>query len=297
MQSATGTARETHGARVALGIMTRHVERATIEENAAAIAALGLEVVQLSLESAGLDPLPESLSEHDARHIAGAFRDAGVRIAAVSGTFNVIDPDRAAVERNLERFARLCDACGWLETRVVTTCTGTRNPDSMWRAHPGNQLPDAWDELLERTGQMARAAERAGVAMAFEPETANVVDTLAKAERLIDTVGSPAVKVTFDPANFFYPADLPRMEEVLREGFRRLGRHIALAHAKDVIPPPDGGSHCRYAPAGRGVLDYGLYLRLLRESGYENGLVMHSLSESDVAGCAAMIREREGTAA
>ncbi|HEU5317630.1 MAG TPA: sugar phosphate isomerase/epimerase family protein [Chloroflexota bacterium] len=283
--------------RLQLGIMTRHVERGSIEEVAGAVAGHGLEVVQLSLESAGLEPLPERLSEREARRIAGVFRDAGVRIAAVSGTFNVIDPDRAALAENMERFARLCDACGWLETRVVTTCTGTRNPDSMWRPHPGNQLPDAWDELLERTGQMARAAERAGVVMAFEPETANVVDTLEKAERLIAAVGSKAVGVTFDPANFFYPADLPRMGDVLREGFRRLGRRIALAHAKDVVAPPEGGSHCRYAPAGRGVLDYGLYLRLLRESGYENGLIMHSLSEADLPGCVAMIRERENGAA
>jgi sugar phosphate isomerase/epimerase len=132
--------------------------------------------------------------------------------------------------------------------------------------------------------------------MAFEPETANVVDTLEKAERLIQTVGSPAVKVTFDPANFFYPVDLPRMGEVLEEGFRRLGPHIALAHAKDVVAPPDGGSHCRYAPAGRGLLDYALYLRLLQESGYDNGLVMHSLSETDLPGCIAMIRGNQSAA-
>jgi sugar phosphate isomerase/epimerase len=273
-----------------LGIMTRHVERPTIEEVAGAIREHGLTCVQLSLESAGLEPLPERLAESDARRIAGVFRAAGVRIAAVSGTFNAIDPDRAQLRENLERFARLCDACGWLETRVVTTCTGTRNPDSMWRAHPGNQAPDAWDELLERTGEMARAAERAGVVMAFEPETANVVDTLEKAQRLIETVGSPAVRVTFDPANFFYPRDLPRMREVLEEGFRRLGQYIALAHAKDVVPPPEGGSHCRYAPAGKGLLDYPTFLRLLRESGYANGLVMHSLSEEDIAACAGHVR-------
>jgi sugar phosphate isomerase/epimerase len=222
------------------------------------------------------------------------FSRAGVRIAAVSGTFNVIDPDRARLQDNMQRFARLCDACEWLGTRVVTTCTGTRSPDSMWRPHPGNQLPDAWDELLDRTAVMARTAERAGVVMAFEPETANVVDTLPKAQRLIEQVGSPAVKVTLDPANFFYPQDLPRMREVLEEGFRRLGPHIALAHAKDVIAPPNGGSHCRYAPAGQGLLDYETYLRLLADSGYDNALIMHSLLESQIPASTAMIRRYWG---
>ena len=277
-----------------LGIMTRHVERGSIEEVAEAIAGYGLRAVQLSLESAGVEPLPERLEQNMARRMREAFERVGVRIAAVSGTFNVIDPDKGARDENVERFKRLCGACEWLGTRVVTTCTGTRNPDSMWRAHPGNQLPDAWEELVAVTRRMARAAEGAGVVMAFEPETANVVDTLEKAERLIEEVGSEAVKVTFDPANFFYPADLGRMESVLAEGFRRLGGRIGLAHAKDVVAPPDGGSHCRYKPAGQGVLDYVTYLRGLRESGYANGVVMHSLSEADIPGCVEHIRRAEG---
>jgi sugar phosphate isomerase/epimerase len=273
-----------------LGIMTRHVERPTLEAVAGAIHDHGLGAVQLSLESAGIEPLPSSLSEPEARHIGEVFRDAGVRVAAVSGTFNVLDPDRKQLRENLNRFARLCEACEWLGTRVVTTCTGTRNPTSMWRPHPDNQKPDAWEELLERTGEMVRAAERAGVVMAFEPETANVVDSTAKAQQLIETVGSPALGVVFDPANFFYPHDLPQMQAVLEDAFRRLGRHIALAHAKDVVPPPEGGSHCRYAPAGQGLLDYATYVRLLGESGYGNGLIMHSLDEDQIAGCVAHIQ-------
>lgn len=278
---------------IELGIMTRHVERPTIEGVAEEIGARGLKVVQLSLESAGLEPMPYRFEEREARRIRVAFERVGVRVAAVSGTFNVIDADTLAVRENVERFRRLCEACAWLGTSVVTTCTGTRSTESMWRAHPGNQLPDAWAELVDVTRVMARAAEDAGVVMALEPETANVVDTLEKAERLIEEVRSKAVGVTFDPANFFYPSALPRMREVLEEGFRRLGGRIALAHAKDVVAPPAGGSHCRYRPAGQGVLDYVTYVRLLKGSGYTNGLVMHSLSEADIPACVEHVRRAE----
>lgn len=273
-----------------LGTMTRHVERPSLEAVAAAIHGYDLGAVQLSLESDGLEPLPDQLTEAQARRIRRIFQDAGVRIAAVSGTFNVIDPDRERRRTNLERFARLCDACTWLGTRVVTACSGTRNPDYMWRAHPDNQNADAWEELLESTGEMVRAAERAGVVVAYEPETANVLDTTARAQRLLETIDSPALGIVFDPANFFYPRDLPRMQAMLEEGFQRLGRHIALAHAKDVISPPGGGSHCHYAPTGQGLLDYATYLRLLGESGYTNGLIMHSLAEDEIAGCVAHIQ-------
>jgi sugar phosphate isomerase/epimerase len=275
---------------LALGIITGHVRRPSVEEVAESVRGHGLTVAQLSLDAPDPALLPEPLTEAEARRIAAAFRDAGVRVAAVSGTFNVLDPDRARLRANLDRFARLCEACGWLETRVVTACSGTRDRDSMWRPHPGNQRPDAWAELVERTGELASAAERAGVVMAYEPETANVLDSTEKAQRLLETIGSPALGITFDPANFFYPRDLPRMREVLEEGFRRLGPRIALAHAKDVVPPPDGASHCRYAPAGQGRLDYATYLRLLQESGYENGLILHSLSEREIPGCVAHIR-------
>ena len=275
---------------LALGIISGHVQRPSVEEVAGAVRGHGLAVVQLSLDAPDPALLPEPLPEAEARRIAAAFRAAGVRVAAVSGTFNVLDPERARLRANLERFARLCDACGWLETRVVTACSGTRNPESMWRPHPDNQQPDAWEELLERTGELVAAAERAGVVVAYEPETANVLDSTEKAQRLLEIIGSPALGITFDPANFFYPRDLPRMREVLEEGFRRLGQRIALAHAKDVVPPPDGASHCRYAPAGQGRLDYATYLRLLQESGYGNGLILHSLSEREIPGCIAHIR-------
>ena len=277
---------------LALGVMTRHVVRPSVEEVAAAVRGLGLTVVQLSLDAPDPALLPERLTEAEARRIAAAFRAAGVRVAAVSGTFNVLDPERARLRVNLDRFAYLCDASGWLETRVVTACSGTRDPQSMWRHHPDNQQPDAWEELVERTAELAAAAAGAGVVVAYEPETANVLDTTEKAQRLLEIIGSPALGITFDPANFFYPADLPRMREVLEEGFRRLGQRIALAHAKDVVPPPDGASHSRYAPAGQGRLDYATYLRLLQESGYDNGLILHSLSEREIPGSLAHIRAR-----
>jgi sugar phosphate isomerase/epimerase len=262
---------------------------------AEATAAHGLGAVQLSLESARFDPMPSRIDAGEARRVASAFASVGVSIAAVSGTFNVIDTNREALASNLDRFAVLCDACADLGTAVVTTCTGTRNRDSMWRAHPGNQLPDAWDELVDVTGRMAMVAERAGVVMAFEPETANVVDTLARAQALIDAVRSTALGVTFDPANFFYPSDLVRMGDVIREGFTRLAPHIALAHAKDVVLPADGGSHCHYVPAGQGLLDYRTYLALLNATGYVNGLIMHSLSEADINRAVAAIRDAEGS--
>lgn len=265
-----------------LGVMSKVFLRATIEEVAAAIGAAEMYAIQLNLDSAGLDALPATLDPADCRRIHAAFAARDIEISAVSGTFNAIDPDREWRAEAIRRLGVLAERCEDLDTRVITLCTGTRNPTSMWRHHPDNAQPAAWDEMVETMRQLAVSAERAGVLLAFEPEVVNVVDDAVKAERLMAEVGSSALQVVMDPANYFHPDMLDRQAEVLEDAFARVGSRIALAHAKDVQPPPPGEDECVRPAAGTGVLDYALYMRLLRASGYDGGLIMHSLSEAEV---------------
>ena len=116
------------------------------------------------------------------------------------------------------------------------------------------------------------------------------MDTAEKASRLIAEVGSPALRVVMDPANYFHLEMLPRMEAVLRDVFRHVGGHIALAHAKDVVPPPPGGEECLRPAAGTGVLDYSVYLSLLRDHGYAGGLILHSLTEAQLPASLGFLR-------
>ena len=265
-----------------LGVMTTVLPRPSIESVAEAVREAGLTSVQLNLDSAGLEALPASLDEATARHIGEAFARQGVEIAAVSGTFNAIDPDRAWREECIRRVGVLAARCELLGTRVITLCTGTRHATNMWRHHPGNALPEAWTEMLETMRALVGHAEATGAILAFEPEVVNVVDTAEKAERLISEGGSPHLRLVMDPANYFHPQMLPRMSEVLEDVFARVGRFIALAHAKDVRPPEAGADECIRPAAGTGILDYAAYIRLLGEAGYDGALIMHSLSEAEL---------------
>lgn len=38
-------------------------------------------------------------------------------------------------------------SCRGLGTSVITLCTGTRDPDDMWRWHPDNSTPEAWRDV------------------------------------------------------------------------------------------------------------------------------------------------------
>ena len=129
----------------------------------------------------------------------------------------------------------LAAACRWLDTRIITLCTGTRDPDDMWRGIPDNVQASVWSDLVERMRRGgARSPTAYEVTLAFEPEMDNVVNSAVKARRLLDEIGSPWLKVVIDPANLFQPGELPRMKEILDEAFELLGSDIVLAHAKEL---------------------------------------------------------------
>jgi sugar phosphate isomerase/epimerase len=266
-----------------LGVMTNLIVRPSIEEVAEAIASAGLTAVQLGLASAGLTDLPAELTDADCGRVRHAFEQHGISVSAVSGTFNAIDPDVERRAESIRRVGVLAAHCHQLGTRVITQCTGTRHPTNMWRHHPANAQPDAWADCVATMRTLVEQAEKHDVVLAFEPEVVNVVDTAEKAARLIYEVGSPRLRVVMDPANYFHPPMLPRMRETIEEAFGLVGGYIALAHAKDVRGPDPGGAECVRPAAGTGMLDYETYIRLLRASGYSGGLIMHSLTEAQVA--------------
>jgi sugar phosphate isomerase/epimerase len=114
------------------------------------------------------------------------------------------------------------------------------------------------------------------------------VDSAQKARRLMDEIGSPYLKVTFDAANLFHTGELPRMKEILEEAFALIGRDIVLAHAKDLDHDGDAG----HLAAGQGKLDYDRYVALLHRYRFPGPLLLHGLTEAQMPGCVAFLREK-----
>lgn len=97
--------------------------------------------------------------------------------------------------------------------------------------------------------------------------------------------------IVMDGANIFHAGELPRMHALLGEAFDLLGPDIALAHAKDLSRDGEAGQQA----AGTGVLDYDRYLSLLRASGYDGPLLLHSLEEAQVADSVTFLRGKLAT--
>jgi sugar phosphate isomerase/epimerase len=269
-----------------LGIFARTFPRDTLEETLDAVAAHGFDLVQFNMACVGLPTLPERIDPDVCKQVAEAFAMRRIRMAAISGTFNMIHPDRVQRRAGLRGLRTLAEACLALGTNTITLCTGTRDPDDMWRSHAANDSADAWHDLEASTREATRIADGSGIVVAFEPEVANVVDSPEKARRLLGTINSPRLKVVMDAANLFHYGELERQRDVIRNAFALLGRDIVLAHAKDITKDGEAG----HEPAGKGRLDYVYYLSQLASHQPNCPLILHGLSEAQVDESVAFLR-------
>jgi sugar phosphate isomerase/epimerase len=260
----------------------------TLEERLDAARDCGLACAQMSMACAGLPEMPDEIPPELPARIRREAAARGIAMASVTGTFNMTHPDVEHRRAGLRRLRVLAGACPQMGISLIHVCTGTRDRNSMWRRHPDNGSPQAWQDMVACMREAAEIAREANVVLAFEPEVNNVVDSARKARRLLDEIASPHLKVTMDPANLFHAGELPRMSEILDEAFALVGKDIVLAHAKDLDHDGDAG----HKAAGQGVLDYDRYLGLLRAYHFKGPLLLHGLTREQVPGCLAFLRAK-----
>jgi len=258
------------------GIFARTFSRPTVEGVFDAVKEHALNCVQFNMACVGQPTLPDDISPSLATRIREASKNRGLEIAAVSGTYNMIHPDPEVRRADLRRLRTLASAFHGMGTSVITLCTGTSDPEDMWRWHPENASSQAWSDLLSSMEAALRIAEEEQMTLAFEPERANVVSTAAKGHALLAAMQSSRLKVVIDPANLIAPGNEHQMSQVLDEAFDLLGEHIVIAHAKD--RGADGTFHA----AGEGILDYDQYVRLLRAAAFDGPFILHGLTEGQV---------------
>jgi sugar phosphate isomerase/epimerase len=256
-----------------LGLLSPEFPSSSLDENLRAMSATGAIGVQFDLVSAVGTTFPDTLADCDVQAIKEGFERHGLELSALSGTYNMIDPDLSARQAGAKALDSVIVLAPRLGTKLVTLCTGSRDPHDMWKQHPDSNSPEAWRDLLVTVEQAVRTAELHGVVLAVEPEVSNTVNTVYKARKLLDQIASPILKIVMDGANIFQKGELPLMRSIIDEAFELLGADIALAHAKDLDRDGEAGD----VPAGLGKLDYPYYLEKLRDSGYDGSIILHAL--------------------
>ena len=232
--------------------------RVPIEVAVVHCAALGFDGLEMTVipgwvtDAAGLDASAR-------RRIRTLYDDHRLELCGISGNTPLLESDRAEHERNMTRFRGYLDLAADLqqpgERLTVSTTSG------------GN--PEEWDEvkgtLVERCGELADHAQRAGVIVGMEPHVGAALHRPEQVLWLLEHVNSPALTVHFDISHFNVQGIV--MEAVIEQ----LAPHSAHTHVKDERGlAPDH----EFLIPGEGEMDYVRYLRAMDRAGYARHIVV-----------------------
>ena len=120
----------------------------------------GYETVQFNMACCGLPSMPDEIAAETIADIANASREAGVSLAALSGTYNMIHPQPKVRADGLRRLEIIIKAARGMGAPLVTLCTGSRDAEDQWRHHPDNQSAEAWRDLITEMGKGAWRSPR-----------------------------------------------------------------------------------------------------------------------------------------
>jgi len=260
-----------------LGVFTGVYASLPLEEAARRIAADGFHGVVMEYAFADVRFDPWAPDWDKARLITSTLAKHDLKIVGLFGYYNLVDPDLARRRRGEQRMQVLIEHWKQFGCPVISTETGTLNAKSEWLESPENATETGYQACRATLEPLVRAARKTGAVISIEPYWRNVIDSIARAQRLVRDV--PGLKLVMDPCNYFRKEDLSRMDPMLEEMFRVLGKQIVLAHAKDVKAAADGTD---LPASGQGVLDYPLFLRLLAGLNRELYLIIEHLTLEDV---------------
>lgn len=253
------------------------------------VHAAGYDVAHLNLSALGHPTIPDE-TEWDAvdpAAVRGEFDAVGVGVWGLSATYNMAHPDPALRRAATQRAARLIPRAPGFGAGVVTLCTGSRDAEHMWRAHPGNRTPEAWRDFRAALDPLLAAAEAAGVRLGVEPEPGNVVADADVAVRLLRELGPDAglIGIVVDAANLLSELPPPAHAATLDHAFDVLGAAAVCLHAKDLVD-------WDRTLDGDGVVDYRRVARLHRSLPQDVPVIVQDVSAGEAADARSWLAER-----
>ncbi|RLE67493.1 MAG: sugar phosphate isomerase/epimerase [Thermoprotei archaeon] len=216
---------------------------------------LGYEGVEVVFDDGPLAP------QRIDRELRRRILEVGVEVPSVAtGVFwkyNLGSPDSYERERAIEYAKMGLDLARDLDARVLLVVPGVAKPE----------IP--YEELYERSRdslkELAKYAEDLGVIIGVENVWNKFLYSPLEFRNFLDDVGSDYVKAYFDVGN------------VVALGYhehwtRLLKGRIAMVHVKDF--DIEVGSIRGFRHIGRGSIEWGKVVRLLREADYDDFLIV-----------------------
>lgn len=179
-----------------------------------------------------------------------AIEDAGVRVSAIGSPIGKIAIG-APFAPELERMRRIADVAAELGTAIVRVFSFYM---------PAGEPPERYrTQVIDQMGALARIAEERGLVLAHENEKEIYGDVPGRCADLIAAVASPALRATFDPANYVQCGVRP-----FSDAYSPLRRYLVYVQVKDARAATG-----EVTPAGEGDGQLRETLVALRDSGFE----------------------------
>ena len=182
-----------------------------------------------------------------------AFRamldDAGVLVSAIGSPIGKIPVD-APLGPELDRMRRIAGTAREFGTTIVRVFSFFIPPGEPPERHRA--------QVIDRMAALAEIAAGQGLVLAHENEKEIFGDTPDRCADLITSVNSPALRATFDAANFVQCGVRP-----FSEAYGLLRPHLVYLQVKDALTATG-----EVVPAGRGDGQVPQTLAALRDSGF-----------------------------
>lgn len=161
------------------------------------------------------------LSDADLERVRDRLAVEGIGISAIASPVGkvAVDADFDAERRRCRRAVETARRLGASLVRVFSFFV----PDGSYRQYRG--------EIVRRLAAFAADAERAHLTLVLENESYVYGDSAERCLELIESVGSAALRIAFDPANFVQVGVRPHAE-----AWPLLKPYVVHVHIKDAVP-------------------------------------------------------------
>lgn len=198
----------------------------------------------------------QHLAAADVARIRGLLEEHELAVAAIaSPVFKCELDDEDAYRDHLDYLVNCVHLCKELGTDIIRLFT-------FWKRGPSQPV---WDRIKEQFRAAIPIAEDAGVILGIENEHSTYCATAAETQRFVAEMGSPAVKVVWDPCNEVFSDE---GVTPYPDGFRLVEGSFVHVHVKDAEKDAASGE-ARVVPIGDGIVDWQGQLRELLTKGYE----------------------------
>lgn len=184
-----------------------------------------------------------------------------IQCAVLGCYLNPATPDEAEWENSLKCYQAHLRLAAALGVHVVGTETGA--PNTAYKTCPECWTEESLQLFIRRITPIVRYAEEVGAVMAIEPVCRHIVNTAERAQRVLEAVHSPNLKIILDAVNLLTPANQAHADDMIQDAIDRLGDQIRILHMKDyrVI---DGAADVEASACGTGLMRYDSLLRFAK---------------------------------